>query len=60
MSSVGIQKSEPAIKKCKTCQHANTKTNPVMAAQGYATCNLGPKWEFHAPRFVCGKWKSKQ
>lgn len=45
---------------CKTCHHANTKSNTEMAKQGYALCNLGPRWEFHSRTFVCNQWKAKQ
>lgn len=44
---------------CKDCRHTNTQSNPAMSAQGYALCNLRPKWEFHAPTFTCGKWRAK-
>ncbi len=44
---------------CKSCHHANTKTNPAMAAQGFANCNLLPKWKFQAPTFTCKRWKAK-
>lgn len=59
MSSVGIQKSQPVIKQCRTCQHINKKANVAMTAQGFALCNLGPKWEFHPPTGLCNQWKEK-
>lgn len=45
---------------CKTCHHVNLKSNTAMAAQGYALCNLGPIWEFHAAQFVCNRWKRRE
>jgi len=55
MNSVGLQKSQPVIKQCKNCQHINPKANTAMAAQGFALCNLGPKWEFHPPTGLCNQ-----
>jgi hypothetical protein len=59
MNSVGSDSKKTEAKKCKTCSHANPKANTDMAKQGFALCNLGPKWEFHAPTFTCNKWSAK-
>ena len=29
-----------------------------MAAQGFAICALGPRWQFNAPTHSCGKHES--
>lgn len=44
---------------CRNCHHVNLKTNPAMAKQGFAACNLRPLWQFQAPTFCCSKWRAK-
>jgi hypothetical protein len=38
-----------------TCQHYKPKESRAMAAQGFAICALGPRWQFNAPTHSCDK-----
>lgn len=58
MNSDGGVLKRPEVKRCRNCQHCD-RSNKEMADEGFARCNLRPKWQYQAPTYTCNKWKAK-